>query len=635
MLKEMRKGVKSMTAKVLVALLVISFAVWGIGDIFTLRLDSRVAKVGDAEVSAEAFADALLRQQSRISREAGELVSFEQLRQAGVAGAVLNSLIRDAAFGEELEALGLSASDAKVADAIRQHPAFQGPGGQFSAQFYQLSLQQQGMSVPEFEALTRTLLAQDILVETARAGAVPPPGAAQRIAVYRGEARGVNVMTLTLDTAPDPGTPDEAALSAFYEANQERFRLPERRWGEYLHIDPERLIAGLAPSEDELRAAYEAERDRYTVAERRAIDQLTFPDRAAAEAAMAQLASGEVSFEAIAGQRGMKPADTDLGQVTQGDLPQAAAGLVFGAAEPGIVGPVGLPAGFAVYRVREITPGGARPFEEVRDELAERLARDAALREAPEVANKVEELRAAGKTMAEIAAETAAVHSKIEGLAQDGSLAAGGKAEGLPAEPAFLEEVFAALDAEERDLVETEAGGYFLVMVSRTEPSRVPPLKEIRDRVAEAWRDARRLEALEARAAEIAGRLGEDASIWDVGDELGVAVLPLAPFTRLNPPEELPPALIDKVFRARSAGGVFAAAPEGDRVVVAQVASITVPQPEQIETQSRRIDEALADSLSRDMAEYFARAIVARHEPRIEPGVVEEVFSRLGGQAGQ
>lgn len=635
MLKEMRKGVRSMTAKVLIALLVVSFAIWGIGDIFTLRLDSRVAKVGDTEVSAETFADALARQQSRLSREAGQIVSFEELRQSGVASAVLNGLIRDAAFAEELKALGLSAPDAKVADAIRQHPAFQGPGGQFSAQFYQLSLQQQGMSVPEFEALTRTLLAQDILMETVRAGAVPPPGVAQRIAVYRGEARGVNVLTLTLDMAPDPGTPDEAALSAFYEANQERFRLPERRWGEYLQIDPERLIAGLTPAEDELRAAYEAERDRYTVEERRVIDQLTFPDRAAAEAALAQLASGEVQFEAIAEQQGMKAEDTDLGEVAHGDLPEAAAGLVFGTAEPGIVGPVELPAGFAVYRVRQITPGGIRPFETVRDELAERLARDAALREAPEIANRVEELRAAGKTMAEIAAETGAVHGTIEGLAEDGSLASGDKAEGLPADPAFIKEVFAALDAEERDLVETGDGGYFLVMVNRTEPSRVPALDEIRDRVTEAWRDAERLKALEAQAAELVDRLGKNASIWEVGDELGVAVLPLAPFTRLNPPAALPSALIDRIFRAKNAEGAFAAAPEGDRVVVAQVASITVPQPEQIETQSRQIDEALSRSLSRDMAEFFARAIVARYEPRIEPGVVEEVFNRLGGRTGQ
>ena len=75
MLHFLRKSVKSLPAKVLIVLLVASFAVWGIGDIFTFSLDSRVAQVGDTEVSAQQFADALSREQSRISRQSGQFVS--------------------------------------------------------------------------------------------------------------------------------------------------------------------------------------------------------------------------------------------------------------------------------------------------------------------------------------------------------------------------------------------------------------------------------------------------------------------------------------------------------------------------------------------------------------------------------
>lgn len=636
MLNRLRKSVKSLTAKVLVVLLVASFAVFGIGDIFTFRLDARVAQVGDAEVSAERFADALARQQSRLSREAGQAVSFDQLRQSGVAGAVLNSLIRDAAFEEELGRLGLAAPDSAVADAIRNQPAFQGPDGQFSRQLYQLALRQQGLTVTEFERLTRSLLAQEILLETVAAGAVAPPGVAQRIVAYRGERRGANLMNLTLDMAPDPGEPGPEALRSFYDENQDMFAEPERRWGEYLHVDAEKLMAELEPGEEELRAAYEAEKDRYTTEETRQVFQITYPDRAAAEQEMSRLVSGDATFASLAEAQGLSEEDIDLGEVGPDDLPDPAGTLVFDEAEPGIIGPVELPAGFAVYQIREINEGGVQPFEEVKDEIAERLARDALLTRAPEIANRIEELRAAGNSMQEIAEETAADYGSFDGLARDGTLAEGGKAEGVVARQAFIEEVFAALDAEERDLVETEKGGYFLVMVRRIEPSHVPPLEEIRDKVAAAWAERQKLRALEEKAGEITARLGEDASIWDVGGELGVAVLPVPPFARVSPPPNVPPALVEKIFRVKNGEGAFARARDGQRVVVAQVSSVTMPTPEQIETQSGQIETVLANALESDLGEYFARAVIGRYDVQIEFSVVDEVFRQLGGSgAGQ
>ncbi|TFG88738.1 MAG: peptidylprolyl isomerase, partial [Hyphomicrobiales bacterium] len=151
MLHAMRKGVKSAPAKLLIGLLVASFAVWGIGDIFSFRLDSRVAKVGDTEVPATRFINGLRREQSRISRQAGQLVSYDMMRSAGLDQRVLGGLIRDAAFTEELKGLGIAAPDEAVADAIRSNPTFQGPGGEFAPQAYSLLLAQQGFTPAEFE----------------------------------------------------------------------------------------------------------------------------------------------------------------------------------------------------------------------------------------------------------------------------------------------------------------------------------------------------------------------------------------------------------------------------------------------------------------------------------------------------
>ncbi|MFQ5565795.1 MAG: SurA N-terminal domain-containing protein [Paracoccaceae bacterium] len=633
MLRSLRKGVKSLPAKILIGLLVVSFAVWGIGfgDIFSLRLDTRVAKVGDTEVSAQRFADALSREQRRLQQQSGQFISYDMLWAAGLDRRILGRLIRDAAFDEEMKEFGIAAPDQAVADAIRANPAFQGPGGEFSPQAYSLYLAQQGFSPAWFEELTRTVLAQQVLVETAEAAMIAAPGAGARIAAYQGERRGVTMLSLTLDMAPDPGTPDDGALRAFHEANAAMFTEPERRWGEYLHVDAARLREELVPDEAVLRADYEANIDAYTVEESRIIDQIAISDRAAAEAAIARLVSGDATFESLGAEFGLAEGDLSLGRVTRGDLPESAAAVVFDEAEPGIIGPVALPAGFAIYRITEITPGGAATFEDVRDAIAERLTQDEISVRAPEIANQVEELRAEGLPMAEIAGHfSGVIHGTFDGLARDATLAGGASAEGVVASAPFIGEVFAALDAEERDLVETPEGGYLLVMVERIEPSALRPLAEVRDRAVAAWAAAERLKSIEAQGAELAARLGQDASIWDIGEELSVAAMPLAPFTRSTPPPALPRALVEKIFRAANAAGASAPSADGTRVVVAQVSSVTAPEPDAMAAASAEIDRALEQSLKQDTAEYFARAVVARHDARIEPGVIDQVFQRLG-----
>ena len=637
MLNFLRKGVKSLPAKILIMALIAAFALWGISYSSFVSTNTRVAQVGDTEIPAQLFANALSREQSRITRQSGQFVSYDMIRAAGIDRRILGGLIRDAAFDEELRALGIAAPDRAVADAIRANPSFQSLAGQFSQSQYQLFLARQGLSAAGFEALTRTVLSQQVLAETTEAAMRPAPGAGARIAAWQGERRGATMLSLSLDMAPDPGSPDEGALRAFYEANAPMFTEPERRWGEYLHLDAAILLAELVPDEATLRAAYEADIDAYKVEESRVIDQIAIPGRTAAEAAISRLLSGAASFESLAAGFGLEAGELSLGRVTRDDLPPSAAALIFEEAEPGIVGPVELPGGFAIYRIREVARGGTAPFEDMRDLIAARMAQDEMLDRAPRIANDIDERRAEGQSLRETSTRagidgrgTGVTYGRFQGLGRDATLADGTGAEAVQASAPFISEVFTALDAEERDLVELPDGGYLLVMVERIEPSALKPLGEVRERAVAAWAAAERLKAIEAQGAALAARLGDDASIWDIAEELGVPALPLAPFTRMTPPAALPGALIEQVFGAGPAAGASAPDGEGTRVVVAQVTSITPLGPEAMAASSATIDQALAESLTTDMAEYFARAVVARHDARIEPGVIDDVFRRLG-----
>jgi hypothetical protein len=172
-------------------------------------------------------------------------------------------------------------------------------------------------------------------------------------------------------------------------------------------------------------------------------------------------------------------------------------------------------------------------------------------------------------------------------------------------------------------------------MVERIEVSALQPLDKVRERATSAWQDTERLKAIEAQGADLAARLGDDASIWDIGEEMTLVTFPLAPFTRLTPPPTLPAALVEMVFQAGNAAGASAPSQDKTQVIVAQISSITPLAPEAMATSSAGIDLVLTDSLTQDMAEYFARAVEAKHVALIEPGVIDEVFRRLGGTVQQ
>ncbi|MBK0398811.1 SurA N-terminal domain-containing protein [Limibaculum sp. M0105] len=640
MLHLLRRGAKSWIAKLLIALLVLSFAVWGIGDIFSFRGGTAVATAGEEEVTADEFADALARAQARLSQEAGRAVSYSDMRALGIDRRVLASLVRDATLRAELARLGIAAPDRAVADEIRQNPAFLGPAGNFSDTAYRMLLAQQRMSPAEFERLTRALIGQELVTEAVSGTDATAPGLAVRITAWRGETRNLQLLTLDPRLADDPGMPDDAALAAFFEAEAERFREPDRRFGRYLHVDVAKLAEDEAAklTDDELQAAYESERDLHVTEPTRTVDQIIFPSLAEAEAAAARLALGEVDFDGLAAEMDQAGDGLSLGVLQPGDLPEGPDTAVFALEAPGVTGAVETPLGGAILRVTEVTEGGAVPFEDIRDEIAERLATENAVIRAPEVANEIEELRAAGKTLAEIAAEMGGQVALVEiaGIAPDGTLPGGDRAGGALAVSEALAEVTDALDAEERDIIELPDGGYFLAYVERVEPSHIPELDGIRDRVVEAWRQEQIMASLEERAAQIAAGIarGTGATLATTAAGMGRTASETGFFLRDAPPASLPDALVQPVFEADKGAVLTARLPDGEGVVLAEVIAITQMAPEALEQMSQQIEQALAQSLEADRVEYFARALESTHQVAYYPQAIESTISAISGGAG-
>lgn len=629
MLHYIRRAVKSVVAQILLGLLIVSFAVWGIGDIFTGQNDGAVAAVGDTEVSASRYADALLRLQRTLAQQRREAVSLSELRQSGIADATLAGLLRDAAMLEELQRLEIAIPASAVRDAIVANPAFQDGQGGFSQFLYQSRLSEAGYSPEAFEAATGDLLAGQLLAEAVSPPLVTPPGAAEAIAAHRGESRTIDVVRLTPDMAPDPGTPDEAALAAYFAANADRFVEPERRSGLYLHADLANLAEGAVPTDEEVRAEYDAHQERYTQEPAREVEQLVLPDMPAAEAAAKRIRAGEASFSEIAAEQNVSVADLSLGRVTRADLPAATAEAVFGTTETGLVGPVEGPFGPVLLNVTEVEPGGVAPFERVADEIRDQIAARRARELVIERANAIDDLRAGGTPLPEIAEQLQGVElMRFRGLDAQGDVT-DGEPPPLVVDPTFLSEVTDAMDGEERDLTTLSDGSYALVMVEEIVDSHTPELAAVRDRVAAAWAEEQRLQSLETRAAELAGRIAE-VGLGTVAAEADLDEPQSISFTRETVPEELTPPLADAVFTAKPGDPLTGRRAGDDAVLLGIVRSVEPLAGAELAERAVALDAALLQSLQRDQLEYFGRALEELYGATVNPETVASIFDRLG-----
>ncbi|MFO7855294.1 MAG: SurA N-terminal domain-containing protein, partial [Paracoccaceae bacterium] len=303
MLHLLRRAAKTWAFRLLFALLIVSFAVWGIGDLSMGGGSARVAQVGDRRITVEEFGTALGREIDSLSRRAERPITLEDAREAGLPQRLLSRIVRDAALDEEARRLGLSADDEELREAILASPSFQGLDGSFDPEAYRFILDRLGFTVERFETDLRRSLARDAVAYGVRAGAPAAPGFAEALVADEFERRAFAVLVLPLSAAPEPEAPSESELRAFHEANAEAYRAPERRETVWLEVDPEALADTVAIPEAELRAAYEAAGDRYATPERRAVDRLGFETAEAAREAVAAIEAGETTFEALVSER--------------------------------------------------------------------------------------------------------------------------------------------------------------------------------------------------------------------------------------------------------------------------------------------------------------------------------------------
>ncbi|MGE3916749.1 MAG: peptidylprolyl isomerase, partial [Hyphomicrobiaceae bacterium] len=292
MLEKLRRGATKVMIFALFSVLILSFAVWGIGDVIRSSGQGSVAEVGPASISAQELSYEIQHRRQMLARQLGQSLTPEQMRSFGLDAAVLGELVNRTAVSNHAKSLGLRLSDDEVAHLIRTDPAFHGPDNKFSRAVFDERMRQAGLTEQRYIAERRNGEVREQLTEAMALGVEPPDTLVGIVHRYREEMRKVAFIRLDPEKAK-VGEPDEKAMKALYEEQKHSFSTPERRKIAVLLVTPEQIKDRAKVSDEEVRQAWEQARVAWDVPERRRIQQIAFKTKAEAEGEAKAIAGGK------------------------------------------------------------------------------------------------------------------------------------------------------------------------------------------------------------------------------------------------------------------------------------------------------------------------------------------------------
>lgn len=629
MFETLKRGLAKIVVFALLSVLILSFAVWGIGDIIRRGVQGPIATVGRTEISAREFTSALQNRRQALQQRLGEALTPEKSRNYGIDESVLAELINGAAISNHADALGVHLSDRVVAEQIRTDPSFQGADNKFDRAVFGERIRQAGFTEQSYFAERRANEARQQIAEALVLGQGVSDTMVAEAWRFREETRSVAIVKLDPAKLPKPAEPDDKALMTFYEESKQTYSVPERRDVAVLILANEDLAKRSEVADAEVRAAWEQNRQSWDLPERRRIQQILYKTKLEAEGEAKALRDGKNFLMAALEANGAR-GRVDQGLIARREISDANfAKTAFELAINTVSEPIQVRAGWVVMRISEIEAGRERSYDEVKAEVRQSLEETKRQQIAGKLHDEIEDKRGASAETEKLKAIGAAMNLKIV-EARDID-ATGRKPDGTPGlvvpdAERILASAFEGDKALPREVVQLQGGGEAWIEVVGVTPQKIKPFDEVKAEVAKRWHMRETSRALIKQGQALVGRIKAGETIETVAKEIGAKVETTAAFKRSEPPAELSPGAARIAFtlpKGAAGSGALAAAGSRGVFVVTQIKAPDAPSKEA----SAAIKAELLTEMQRDAMQTYVAALRNRQGVSVN----EAVYKRAVG----
>lgn len=622
MLQGFRAGSRTILTQIvlfmLMGLLIISFAFWGIGDVFRGFGAQTVAKIGSTEIRIDDYRRAFNDRLQDIGRQINRPFTPDQARAMGVDRQILGELVAEAALNEKSRSMRLSVSDQTLRDRVMNFSGFKGPDGNFDPVRYQTLLRNNNFTEASFLAAERRLAVRQQLLNAIGGDVVPPKALTEAFWRLQSETRTIEYVRLTPEQAGNIPAASDEELKKYFEANKAAFRAPEYRALRILHLTPQSLMKDITVSDEDVKKAYESLKERITVPERRQLEQISFASPEAAKAAADRLAKGE-KFEAVAQDLKLNVVALGLlakSEILDAPVAEAAFGLTGGTTTQPVAGRFGP----VIVRVVKVEPQRTPSFDEVSKEIRQDIQLRQALARVQSLHDKIEDERGAGLTIEEIGKKLNIPVVSVDAIDRSGRKPDGTLVPDLPSAETLLGAAFQAQKNVETDAIELrETRSTIWFEVVDIKPSQERSFEDAKASIQTRWKDEQVGKKLSELATELQKKLDEGATFAAAAP--GLKVEKAEKLNRAASVAGLDANTVARIFlTAKDKSGVGTPDNSTDRVVF-RVTSIDIPAttpPAQLVTQ-------LTQSIQEDLQVQYVNRLQTQLGLRVNEPAMRQV----------
>jgi peptidyl-prolyl cis-trans isomerase D len=623
MLESMRNAAQGVVGKaimtVVMGLIIVSFVIWGVGDMLRGFTSSTVASVGSQQISAQDYHFAYERLLQQYQRRLRQPFTNEQARAVGLDREVLQRLLSEAAIDEEARKLGLNVSEDALRAMIVSNPNFSDKSGAFDAQKFAGALRDNDMNERMFVSDLRKTALRQFIVAALTAGVAAPKAAVKAEADFQGQTRSIDYFVLPASAAGEIPQPSEETLKSYFNDRKAQYRAPEYRAMDILSLEPETLANPDEVTDADAQAAYDkvAGKDpRYGSPEKRDLQQILFPNEADADAAEARIKAG-ASFDDIVKERNLKPEETDIGEMTRDAMiDKGEADAVFALSQDGVSDVLKSQFGPVIVRVKGVTPSTVKPYAEVAQEIKRQVSASRAGDKIQAIHDKIEDARVSGKSLAEAAKDAGLTSQTIPAVDAQG-LDPKGAPLSLPDKTDLLRAAFASDVGLDEAPLQTKDNGFVWFSISKIDPSHDRGFDEAKAEVEAQWRADEIDKRLAAKADDLVKQVRAGGTIADVAKSLGAEAKTATDIHRDD--KSLPEAVVAAVFREPADGESSAASPDGRAVF--KITADKTPAVDfadlRVKEMAKQLDASTRDSLLEQYVGALRRSLGVVVHPEI------------------
>ncbi len=630
MLQVFRDHAHKWFVKVLLSLIILSFGIWGIGDVIYKFFAYRpVVKVDRHSISQEELAHQLQKEHARIHEMTKGKITAQQIKSLGLHVSVINRLVNQLILKDELEQMNLGASDELLKDQIYAMPAFQ-TDGRFDSNKFLSVVQQQGMNERTFLQEARHSMLSQQLMSSLVLGASLPDFYQKTLVEALTRERvfflvEVDAAKMTLDHA---ATPEQ--VEGFYEQHKDKYTIPEIRSVAVILLDIKAMRDLLGITDAQVRQSYEAQKENLKFPERRHVTRLTYAQEDKAIKALALAKKGmplaQISKEILEGEL------EQPGLVAKMQMPEFAAAEVFSlkAGETTKIIPTGF--GFHLFQVSKIEPSRTATFDEAKSELENFLIQEQKSGKLDEIRSQIDDAIAAGQTLKEVAAKMNLTVQTFESINKNGIGADGKPIFSKPnaLQLAILEKAFSVEQGLDSGFVDVPGEGAFVLSVTKVSPTHTPKFVDIESKVKKDWEAEQKLDLASKLASTIASEAKSLEELKSLAAKHGCTISANHTLSRLDVSKQgrksadiLPAALAEKAFMLASNTAVAGHNAKGGFTIVMLQ---KVGDMKATKEQKKNLENSMRNMIQEDISSATINAMKEKHSIEINQEMLTKMM---------